>query len=115
MKTAVTLFCTFVLISYSGHAFGSALTIAEMVDSGSYDPCTRFQVFNDRLEKTVELLIDGVLPRLSPDKRRIAYAGGNPPVPRLTLIDLSGNDVTYPPFFLEKHIRGWAIAGLEWS
>ncbi len=115
MKTVVTLFCTFVLISYTGHASGSALSIAEMVDSGSLETRTRFQVFNDRLEKTVELLIDGVMPRLSPDKRRIAYAGGNPPVPRLALIDLSGNHLTYPPFFLEKHIRGWEIAGLEWS
>ncbi len=115
MKTVVTLFCTFVLISYTGYASGSALTIAEMVYSDSLETRTRFQVFNDRLEKTVELLIDGVMPRLSPDKRRIAYAGGNPPVPRLALVDQSGNHLTYPPFFLEKHIRGWEIAGLEWS
>ena len=115
MKTAVTHFCTFVLISYTGYVSGSALTIAEMVYSDSLETRTRFQVFNDRLEKTVELLIDGVMPRLSPDKRRIAYAGGNRSVPRLALIDQSGNHLTYPPFFLEKHIRGWEVAGLEWS
>ena len=112
MKTTVTLFCTFVLIAYTGYASGSALTFAEMVYSDSLETSTRFQVFNDRLEKTVELLIDGVMPRLSPDKRRIAYASGSPPVTQFALIDLSGNHLTYPPFFLEKHVRGWEIAGL---
>jgi len=115
MKTVFTLFCTVLIFANTGHAFDSALTIAEMIVLDGTEMSTRFQVFNNRFEKTCELLIDGVMPRLSPDKGRIAYSNGKPTVPRLVLIDLAGNHLRYPPFLLEKHVRGWQIAGLEWS
>lgn len=76
---------------------------------------TRFQVINDRFEPASELLIRGVMPRLSPNRNKIAYVENSRPVMRFALMDLSGNNVVHPPFLLENHIKGWQIAGLEWS
>jgi WD40 repeat protein len=76
---------------------------------------TRFSTFNNDFEKTEELVIDGLMPRLSPNKKHIAYVAGDPTMLRLALIDHSGSHPTYPPFLLEKHVRGWVITSLEWS
>lgn len=115
MRILIPLRCALVSLLFLGQAFASDITIAETVRSDGPYMSTRFQVINDRFEPASELLIRGVMPRLSPNRNKIAYVENSRPVMRFALMDLSGNNVVHPPFLLENHIKGWQIAGLEWS
>lgn len=77
---------------------------------------TIFQIISDIGKQKEKIIVKGLLPRLSPNKKSIIYFE-NPPKGgfKIALRHLSGTKIEHPPFIDEKKTVGWTVTGLEWS
>lgn len=91
------------------------ITISE-ADRIDGELCTIFRILSDIGKQKEKIIIKGIFPRLSPDKKHIIYIeylpkGGF----QLALRNLSGTTNEHPPFVEVKKTIGWKVTGIEWS